>query len=96
MSVELACNVSGNPLPEVKWYKDNTLLDDSVYIINERYQYTGLGEVILSTVFLRNVMGSFGGLYKCEGVNNVTNLINSTESRSFSITIIGKSNHHMT
>ena len=76
---QLNCCISGFPIPEVKWYHNNSLLitDD------DEHKYTIQIEVHLkltfcSSIVIQNASFTDNGQYVCEGVNLAGNITNES------------------
>jgi titin len=61
---QLECNVQGNPLPTVQWFKDNINIDNSPDYITT---YNN-GEAILK---FENISLEDQGTYSCKAVNRI-------------------------
>lgn len=95
-TLKLHCNYTGVPSPSIVWYRNvsnsfeilqNT--GDRIRIVEIKSEEEG---VTNSNIDIFNVTIQDDGIYRCQGVNNIPNLIDAKESTEASITIHGKLN----
>ena len=90
-TIVFTCEVFGIPTPEIMWSRGsssgsslNNLGNSNVLITNTRMGYN-----ITSTLTIHSARRTDMDMYICTGVNNITNVINSTESVSVPLFVQG-------
>ena len=76
---QLNCCINGFPIPEVKWYHNNSLLitdDDEHKIITQILEDFKL--TVCSSIVTQNASLTDNGQYVCEGVNLAGNITNAS------------------
>jgi len=70
-SVNIICDVSGDPAPAVRWVQDGVILSEGLHytITQSARPEPGVGMVITSTLVMRNISMAMGGQYLCVGIN---------------------------
>ena len=86
--VVLICSVSGNPLPQVQWTKEDSE--------GRRVTHNGIVTTLIkntttleSTLKLANITEIDNGTYHCTGINNVTNYPGYNERTYFNLFVQG-------
>lgn len=86
--ITISCLARGNPQPSIEWYHRNNTLDSNDYIIihtsSTQSGLTHSGLIIAQSNYERD-----DGEYTCKGINNVTDLIDTINTRSITVNIQG-------
>ena len=82
--IYLWCFATGVPQPNITWYhKNKQLKRNSHYLLTNPTVYQS------ALIILQSNRERDEGVYTCEAKNNVTNLINATQSHNITVNIQG-------
>ena len=84
--IHLTCYASGVPQPVMTWYHRNELLRSNNFLT--------LTNIQTELIIINSNRERDEGTYTCQARNNVTNLINATDSHNITVYIQGISYFH--
>ena len=86
--IALYCFITGLPQPNISWYHRNEKLHSNSYLTIAHVSTSQTALIIQHSSQMRD-----DGIYTCQAVNNVTNLINARQSQNITVNIQG--NNHI-